>query len=155
SQKQFSFLFESRETLLNQINEMIFVENVHDREEIERLIRVYNEQMPGNNEISITMFIEITDDKALIRELPKLAGIENHVFITYDNRMIRGIPEEGRSTEVLESTVQYLKFRFSREEIQNFKGAKHVFIGIEHKGYNESVKLSEELLSELKIEFKG
>ncbi len=152
STKTFSFLFESRETLLNQINEMIFVENVHDDDEINRLLRVYNEQMPGSNEFSVTMFIEITDEKALVRELPKLAGIEEHVVITYDSKECKAIPEEGRSTEVLESTVQYLKFKFSSEEAEAFRKAKNVFIGTEHKGYSESVKIPDALLIHLKNE---
>ena len=154
SSKTFSFLFECRETLLNQINEMIYVENVHDQEEINRLIRVYNEQMPEGNEFSVTMFIEITDEKELVRELPKLAGIEEHIVLVYDGSEKRAIPEEGRSTDVLESTVQYLKFRFSKNEIGLFKNSKNVFISTDHKTYKESVRIPDDLLSELKSELK-
>lgn len=154
SSKTFSFLFECRETLLNQINEMIYVENVHDQEEINRLIRVYNEQMPEGNEFSVTMFIEITDEKELVRELPKLAGIEEHIVLVYDGSKKRAIPEEGRSTDVLESTVQYLKFRFSKNEIGLLKNSKNVFISTDHKTYKESVRIPDDLLSELKSELK-
>jgi hypothetical protein len=152
SSKTFSFLFECRETLLNQINEMIYVENVHDEDEIKRLIKVYNEQMPESNEFSVTMFIEITDEKELVRELPKLAGIEEHIVLIYDGNEKRAIPEEGRSTEVLESTVQYLKFRFNEDEIGLFKNAKNVFISTDHKTYKESVKINDDLLKDLKKE---
>lgn len=155
SSKTFSFLFECRETLLNQINEMIYVENVHDQEEINRLIRVYNEQMPEGNEFSVTMFIEITDEKELVRELPKLAGIEEHIVLIYDGNEKRAIPEEGRSTDVLESTVQYLKFRFSKNEIGLFKNSKNVFISTDHKTYKESVKINDDLLKDLKKELSS
>lgn len=152
SSKTFSFLFECRETLLNQINEMVFVENVHDEDEINRLMRVYNEQIPANNEFSVTMFIEITDEKELVRELPKLAGIEEHIVLIFDGNENRAIPEEGRSTDVLESTVQYLKFRFSKDEITSFKNSKNAFISTDHKTYKETVKIPDDLMLELKRE---
>ena len=155
SSKTFSFLFECRETLLNQINEMVYVENVHDEDEINRLMRVYNEQIPANNEFSVTMFIEITDEKELVRELPKLAGIEEHIVLIYDGNENRAIPEEGRSTDVLESTVQYLKFRFSKDEITSFKNSKNAFISTDHKTYKETVKIPDDLLTELKNELSS
>lgn len=148
--KTFSFLFESRETVLNQINEMVFIENVYDEKEIDRLITVYSEQLPTDSELSVSMFIEFEDEKQMVREIPRLAGVENTVFLTFDGHEVRGTPEEGRSTDVLESTLQYLKFKFSREDYEKFKKAKNVYIETRKEGYSEAAKLSLELIEDLK-----
>lgn len=152
--KTFSFLFESRNTVINQINEMVFIENVEDQQEISRLIRVYSDQLPTDSELSVSMFIEFEDEMQMVREIPKLAGVENSIFITFDGQEIKGTPEEGRSTEVLESTLQYLKFKFTKEDLEKFKSSRNVFIEARKEGYNEAARLSPELVSELAGELK-
>lgn len=150
--KTFSFLFENKDTVLNQINEMVFLENITDQEEVDRLIEVYSEQLPGDSELSISMFIEFVDEDQMVKEIPKLAGIEKSVFMTFDGNELRGTPEEGRSTEVLESTLQYLKFQFPENLLKKFLESKNVYIETRHKTYQEIAKLPPELLIELKNE---
>lgn len=152
--KTFSFLFESRNTVLNQINEMVFIENVHDTKEIDRLIRVYSDQLPTETELSISMFIEFEDERQMVREIPKLAGVENSVYLTFDGHEVKGTPEEGRSTDVLESTLQYLKFKFSRTDYDKFAAARNVYIEARKEGYNEAAKIPSDLLEDLKSELK-
>lgn len=147
--KTFSFLFENRETVLNQINEMVFIENVYDENEISRLISVYSEQLPTENELSVSMFIEFEDERQMVREIPRLAGVENTVYLTFDGHEIKGTPEEGRSTDALESTLQYLKFRFTKSDYEKFCNAKNVYIEARKEGYFEAAKLSPELISDL------
>ena len=150
--RTFSFLFESRDIVINQINEMVFIENVQDEAEIKRLIKVYSEQLPGENELSVSMFIEFENQDIMIRELPKMAGIENTVYMTFDGDEVKGTPEEGRSTEVLESTLQYLKFKFDQKEKDRFMKAKNAYIETRKKDYEESAKIFPELLEALKNE---
>ena len=152
--KTFSFLFESRNTVINQINEMVFIENVHDREEVDRLIRVYSDQLPTDTELSVSMFIEFEDEEQMTREIPKLAGIENSVFLTFDGHEVKGTPEEGRSTEVLESTLQYLKFKFTKEDHEKFSSSKNVYIETRKEGYNEAARIPPDLLEDLKGELR-
>ncbi len=150
--KTFSFLFESRDIVVNQINEMVFIENVQDEEEIKRLIKVYSEQLPGKNELSVSMFIEFESQDVMMRELPKMTGIEDTVYITFDGDELRGIPEEGRSTEVLESTLQYLKFKFDEKNLDSFLKARNAYIETRKKGYEESARIFPDLLESLKSE---
>ena len=152
--KTFSFLFESRDTVINQINEMVFIENVKDHVEIDRLIRVYSEQLPTDDQLSVSMFIEFEDEKQMVREIPRLAGIENSVYITFDGHEVRGTPEEGRSTEALESTLQYLKFKFTKEDHAKFRNARNVYIETRKEGYHEAARLSPELVADLAAELK-
>ena len=150
--KTFSFLFESRDIVVNQINEMVFIENVQDEEEIKRLIKVYSEQLPGKNELSVSMFIEFESQDVMMRELPKMTGIEDTVYITFDGDELKGIPEEGRSTEVLESTLQYLKFKFDERNLDSFLKARNAYIETRKKGYEESARIFPDLLESLKSE---
>ena len=153
--KTFSYLFESRETVLNQINEMIFIEKVKDREEIQRLIEVYSELLPRHDTLSVSMFIEFRDERQLLSEMPKLAGVENSVYMSFDGNELRATPEEGRSTDVLESTLQYLKFHFTPDMIEKFKDARNVYIETRKEGYLETAKIPSDLLSTLKKELSN
>lgn len=152
STRTFSFLFENRETVLNQINEMVMIENVHDEGEIGRLIEVYSDLLPQNDTLSVSMFIEISDEHTLMRELPRLSGVEKEVYITFDGSEVRADPEDGRSTDVLESTLQYLKFRFSKENIGKFQNSSYVYVETRKEGYRESARIEGSLLKSLKSE---
>lgn len=153
--KTFSFLFESRDTVMNQINEMVFIERVKDPEEIRRLIEVYSDQLPGPDTFSVSMFIEFRDEKRLAAELPRLTGIENTVYLSFDGHELKATPEEGRSTDVLESTLQYLKFHFNRVLADQFRSAGSVYIETRKPGYSEAAKISGPLLEQLKSELTG
>ena len=152
STKTFSYLFEHRDIILNQINEMVFLENVRDSEEIEHLIDTYSDLMPSNGILSVSMFIEISDQDQLLREMPRLSGIEQSVYLVFDDSELRATPEEGRSTEVLESTLQYLKFVFNRDQLSKFLKSRNAFIETRKTYYQETARIPEDLLETLKKE---
>src|SRR5260370_15523108 len=70
-----SFVFENRDTVLFQIQEMVRAERIVDEEKIQDEIDVYNELIPGDGELSATMFIEIQDQARIRETLEKLLGI--------------------------------------------------------------------------------
>ena len=150
--KTFSFLFESRDTVMNQINEMVFIEKVKDPEEIRRLIEVYSDLLPRPDTFSVSMFIEFRDERQMSAEMPRLTGIENTVYLSFDGHELKATPEEGRSTEVLESTLQYLKFHFNRVLADQFRSAENVYIETRKSGYSEAGKISGPLLQQLNSE---
>ena len=152
STRTFSYLFEHRDIILNQINEMVFLENVKDSEEIEHLIDTYSDLMPSNGILSVSMFIEISDQDQLLREMPRLSGIEQSVYLVFDDSELRATPEEGRSTEVLESTLQYLKFIFNRDQLSKFLKSRNAFIETRKTYYQETARIPEDLLETLKKE---
>jgi hypothetical protein len=152
STRTFSYLFEHKDIILNQINEMVFLENVRDSEEIEHLIDTYSDLMPSNGILSVSMFIEISDQDQLLREMPRLSGIEQSVYLVFDDSELKATPEEGRSTEVLESTLQYLKFIFNRDMLSKFLKSRNVFIETRKVGYQETARIPEDLLKTLKNE---
>lgn len=153
--KTFSFLFEHREIVLNQINEMVFLEKIHDEEEIDQLIRVYSDQLPGQGYLSLTMFIELEDEHTMIQSMKKLSGVEKHVFLVFGRNEMLAEYEEGRSTDALESTVQYLKFRFSGDKLRDFVASDAAYIEVRHPRFEETARIPKELLSTLKTELSG
>jgi hypothetical protein len=98
------------------------------------------------------MFIEFESQDVMMRELPKMTGIEDTVYITFDGDELKGIPEEGRSTDVLESTLQYLKFKFDEKNLDSFLKARNAYIETRKKGYEESARIFPDLLESLKSE---
>lgn len=154
STKTFSFLFENRDIVLNQINEMIYIESIRDEEEISRIISVYSEQLPTKDTLSVSMFIEFQDERTMVESMRKMVGIEKQVYLVYDSSELHAIPEEGRSTENLESTLQYLKFIFTHREAEAFRSSRNVFIEVRHPVYHESSRIPEKLLSDLKKEIE-
>lgn len=152
STKTFTFLFEEPRIVINQINEMIYLEQITNPEEIDELIKIYSEILPKKREFSVTMFIEFSDERTMARSMSKMSGIENTVYLTMDDHSLKAIPEEGRSTSTLESTLQYLKFRFTESDSEKFARARNVFIETRHPLYRESAKIPDDLLTALKEE---
>jgi hypothetical protein len=110
-----TFLFENRETVLFQIQEMIRTERMVSEEKIGGEIETYNELIPGERELSATMFIEV-DDPGMIREvLDRLKGIDREATVALRigaRFLARGIFEAGRSNEEKISAVHFVKFPF-------------------------------------------
>ena len=75
------FIFENRDTVRFQIQEMTRAERTVKPEAIAEEVRVYNELIPGADELSATLMIEIPDMQAIRRELDRLVGIDEHVFL--------------------------------------------------------------------------
>ena len=78
-------VFENRETVWFQIQEMIRAERMVREEEIQQEIDVYNELIPDKNELSVTMFIEIPDANDRKKLLPQLVGIHDHLYFHIGN----------------------------------------------------------------------
>jgi len=74
-----TLLFEDRETLRFQIQEMLWVEHISQPEKIQHEIDTYNELMPAERELSATLFIEITEAAEIRPALDRLIGVDEHV----------------------------------------------------------------------------
>lgn len=132
-----TFVFENRETVLFQIQEMMRAERLVHEDQIQREIDIYNELIPEDNELSATMLIEIDDLDVLRQWLPKLVGIEEQVWLRIgDRHVVRALYEPGRSKEDKTSTVHYVRFRLSPEEIRAFKDESlPAVLAIAHENY--------------------
>jgi hypothetical protein len=151
-----TFYFESYETMLAQVQEMLYIEKGGD-EQLKDELTAYNPLIPNGKELTATLMFEIDNPVSRSAFLSKVGGIEEKVFIKIDGESIKAIPEEDvdrTSAEGKASSVQFIHFKFSDEQIQKFKldGAE-VEIGIDHKEYSHTTKLSSANLSSLSADF--
>ena len=91
---------------------------------------------------------EIDNPTSRLNFLNKVGGIENKVYIKVGKEKISAIPEKDldrTSAEGKASSVQFIHFKFSKEQIKNFGDFNNeLVIGIAHKLYNHTSKISEE-----------
>ncbi|WP_448588043.1 DUF3501 family protein [Thermocrinis sp.] len=145
-------VFENRETVWFQIQEMIRTERMVKDEEIKQEIEVYNELIPEKDELSITMFIEIPDEEERARLLPELVGIHDHLWFHIGNQhSIRAVADE-RSKEDYQygkaAVVHFLKLRLTPEQARAFVESP-VRVEINHPNYKAMVEIPEEVKKEL------
>ena len=153
-----TFLFENRDTIRFQIQEMARVEKLVSDEDIQVELDIYNPMIPEPGQVCATMFIELTSDEQMREWLTKLAGVENSVLlVAADGTEVRAVVdeqhEEGLTRENVTAAVHYLRFEFSEQAVEAF-AAGPVPLRIDHSNYLEAVELGdathEELLSDLR-----
>jgi hypothetical protein len=152
-----SFTFENRDTVLFQIQEMLRAENVSDPQQVQEEVSIYNTMLPGDNELSATLFIEVTEQDRLPQELARLRGLDQAVTLRIgESHTIPAVFEAGRAKEEALSTVQYLRFRLTPEQVADFQsGRQPVSLVVDHPNYREAAPLSEETRRALAADFTG
>jgi hypothetical protein len=129
-----ALVFENRDTVLFQIQEMVRAERMTAPEAIQEEIDVYSRSIPGAGELSATMFIEITEGEAIREELDRLIGVNESVVLRIgDEHAIPGVFEPGWSREDRVAAVQYIKFPLTAEQSEAFTtGEEPVAVEIDH-----------------------
>jgi len=140
--RNISLVFENRDTVIFQIQEMLRAERITDLDKIREEIAVYNELIPNPGELSATLFIEIEDQTHLRDELLKFLGIDEALNFKVGEQRIPGRFEEGRSKEDKISAVQYVRFSFSAQARQALIAGAPAEIIIDHANYRASEVLS-------------
>ena len=140
-----TFYFECYETMLAQIQEMLFIEKGGDEQLKDELI-AYNPLIPQGNELIATLMFEIDNPILRANFLNKVTGIEEKVYMKLNEEKIAAISEtdiERTSSEGKVSSVQFLHFNFSEQQIKKFKNLNNeVILGIDHILYNHKTKIS-------------
>ena len=151
-----TFYFECYETMLAQVQEMLHIEKGGD-EQLNDELTAYNPLIPNGKELVSTLMFEIDNPVIRATFLGKLGGVEENVFIKIDNDIIYGKPEidvDRTSAEGKASSVQFIHFEFDQNQISKFKGNNvSIELGIDHKEYSHSTKLSESTIKALSNDF--
>jgi len=151
-----TFYFESYETMLAQVQEMLYIEKGGD-EQLKDELSAYNPLIPNGKELTATLMFEIDNPISRAALLGKVGGIEEIVFLKINVEKIKAIPEEDvdrTSAEGKASSVQFIHFNFSDDQIAKFKSEEiEVEIGIDHKEYSHTTKLSLENKKSLAADF--
>ena len=151
-----TFYFESFETMLGQVQEMMHIEKGGD-EQLKDELSAYNPLIPKGNELVATLMFEIDNPTLRADFLNKVGGIEEKVYMLVGKEKVIAIPEKDldrTSAEGKASSVQFIHFNFSREQIKNFKNIScEIVVSIDHKFYNHMSKISEGVRSSLVKDF--
>ena len=150
-----TFYFESYETILAQVQEMLHIEKGGD-EQLKYELSAYNPLVPKGKELVSTIMFEIDNPVSRAAFLAKLGGVEKHVFMKIDNEVISGVSEtdvDRTSADGKASSVQFVHFNLTDEQISIFKGNNVcVELGIDHKEYSHTTKLSKANIKSLSID---
>ena len=151
-----TFYFESYETMLAQVQEMLYIEKGGDEQLHDELI-AYNPLIPNGKELTATLMFEIDNPISRAAFLGKVGGIEEMVFMKINGETIKAVPEEDvdrTSAEGKASSVQFIHFNFTDEQIQKFKlSGVNIELGVDHREYSHTTKLSKENIISLSADF--
>ena len=153
-----TIVFENTDTMRWQVQEMARAERMLTDEAIAHEVETYNELIPNPGELSGTLFIELTDDASLREWLPKLRGIEFHVYFELGARgsgsRVPGVPrdEERLTRDDITSTVHYLSFPFDAQQRAELTSGSARLV-IDHPEYQVWVELNDAQRAELARDF--
>ncbi|HEY5025545.1 MAG TPA: DUF3501 family protein [Acidimicrobiales bacterium] len=148
-----SLVFENRETMRSQIQEMARAEKMVSDEQIQKELDVYNALIPEPGELSATLFIELTGEDAMRDWLPRLVGIEHAVLLRLPaGAVVRAVPEaaheEALTRPDITASVHYIRFAFGPDQVERFATGP-VTLAVDHPEYRAESLLSEIVRAEL------
>ena len=150
-----TFYFENYETMWMQVQEMLHIEK-GGAEQIGGELEAYNPLIPQGRELIATLMLEIENVDVRNRELFRLAGIEESIYIEMNQERIAATPTEydDRTTaDGKTSSVHWVRFKLTKEQIARFKSEK-VVIGLSHRNYGHMAVLGDETKAALAKDFR-
>ena len=140
-----TFYFESYDTMLHQILEMLYIERGGEAQ-IEDELSAYNPLVPKGRELVATLMFEIDEPVRREKFLAALGGVEETVTITVGGETISARPEQDVDRTTAEgkaSSIQFLHFPFTDEQVEKFRDPETtVTLGIGHKKYGHMANLT-------------
>jgi hypothetical protein len=131
--------FEDRKTIHYQIQEMLRIEKIFEKEGIEEELSSYNPLIPNGDNWKVTMMIQYTDPQERQIALSKMVGIEDCVWVKVaDDELIYAVADEDldRTREDKTSSVHFLRFQFNSDILDKINETTPIVFGIDHKHYD-------------------
>ena len=147
-----SLVFENRDTLTFQIEEMLRAEHITDEAGIQAEIDVYNDMMPDEGTLTATLFLELprASEVDVRAELGRFVGLDEHVTLHIGDTPVRAHFEEGRQEDDRISAVQYLRFPVPEPARAALReSGTPLKLSITHPNYQHSVELGEDTRASL------
>ena len=134
--------FESRKTILYQVQEVLRVEKTFDVKGIEEELEAYNPLIPDGSNFKATFMLEYPDENVRERKTVELRGIEHQVWIQVEGcEKVYAIADEdlARDDGSRTSTVHFMRFELSPTMVSALKSGINLAAGIEHEAYDVTV----------------
>ena len=143
-------VFENRETVRFQIQEMLRVERIVQPEKVQHEVETYNELLPGPGEVAATLFIEITDSARIRQILDGFIGLDDGgLDVAIGSRRFPARFAPGQSREDRISAVHYIRFRLGEEGRRALASGEPATLEISHGGYDARQELPRQTVEEL------
>jgi hypothetical protein len=157
-----TLVFENRDTMLFQIQEMARAERILSDEGIQIELDTYNPLIPDPGQLSATLFIELTSKAEMEHWLPRLVGIERAIeFLIGEggaSDVVRCVVEESHAAQLTReettASVHYVRFEFTPTQIERF-ATESVVLAANHPNYAEGTHLSAESVASLLDDLRG
>jgi hypothetical protein len=151
-----TFYFESYDTMLHQVHEMLFIEK-GGAEQLPDELAAYNPLIPQGSELVATVMFEIDEPIRRARVLGMLGGIEHKAFLRVGADMIRDVAEDDQDRtrdDGKASSVQFMRFPFTAAQVEAFRsGAGDVILGFDHANYGHMAVMSPAVRQALSRDF--
>jgi hypothetical protein len=144
--------FESETSIRYQIQEMLRIEKIFEEEGIEQEIEAYAPLMPDGSNWKATMMIEYPDENERRRELARLIGVEDRMFVEVEgHERVYAIADEDldRENDEKTSAVHFVRFEFTPEMVGAIKAGAAVKLGCDHTNYPAHTAIPAETLASL------
>ena len=150
-------IFEDYKTIKYQVQEMLRIEKIFKKDEIQEEIDAYNPLIPDGTNLKATMLIMYPDVEVRRQMLLKLHDIENNIWISVGQKKVIAFADEDldRSTDEKTSAVHFLRFQFTHDEVTEFLSSDKIVIGVNHKEYDKEVILDNAVKESLERDFKS
>jgi len=149
--------FESETTIRYQIQEMLRIEKIFEEEGIQQEIDAYAPLMPDGSNWKATMLIEYPDVNERKRELARLIGVEDRMFIEVEGHArAYAIADEAldRENDEKTSAVHFVRFEFPAATKAAIQAGAAVKLGCDHTNYPAHTQISAEALASLAGDLK-
>ena len=150
-------LFENKNTIQYQIQEMLRIEKIFDAEGIQEELDAYNPLIPDGSNLKAVMLIEYPNVEERKEKLKILKGIEKKIWIKVgSHNKVFAIADEDleREDETKTSAVHYLRYEFSASMINDWKNNSSIVMGIDHENYQSpETIISSDISSSLSGDF--
>ncbi len=157
-----SCVFENRDTVLLQIQEMLRTERITRETGVLHEIETYNQLIPGPRELSATILIEIEDKDVREKFLLEAKGLEKEFALRFHlpggEELCRGKIDPSREDPIRTTAVHYVKFglteaadRALRDVLEKKTKAEDLRVDLvaTHPRYTESTTLPAPLVADL------
>jgi len=144
--------FEDELTIRRQIQEMLHIEKIFDEEGINQEIEAYAPLVPDGSNWKATMLIEYPDPHERKRELARLIGIEDRMFVEVEGHArVYAIADEDldRENDEKTSAVHFVRFEFKPAMKQAIRAGAAVKLGCDHTHYPAHAQITPETLASL------
>jgi hypothetical protein len=152
-----SVQFEDETTIRRQIQEMLHIEKIFDEDGIQSEIDAYAPLIPDGTNWKATMLIEYPDVHERKRELARMIGVEDHMFVEVEGhaRIYAAADEDlDRSNEEKTSAVHFLRFEIPGGARQAVRAGANVKLGCDHTSYPAHIAITPETLASLAGDLK-